>query len=89
MLSEKQRAALATIPKIYLQQGFNLENVDTFNAVFPWSQIETVRQNPTSGTKTQLPKLLQEKVRFLIAIKFFGNEIIKSNCAILKRLYAL
>ena len=64
--SEKQRAELDSIPKLFLQPNFNLENPDTFNAVFPWSQVEPGKQDaatvkPATG-KRHSSKLLQEKV---------------------------
>ena len=45
-----------------MQPNFSLENSETFNTVFPWSQIESARQNQ-AGVARQSSKLLQEKVR--------------------------
>ena len=52
---------LDEIPKMFLNPSFSLENTETFNAVFPWTQIEASRQE--SPKPKQSSKLLQEKVR--------------------------
>ena len=48
--------------QIFMHPNFNLENPDTFNAVFPWTQIEASRQEESTSGR-QSAKLLQEKVR--------------------------
>lgn len=46
--------------------NFDLENTDTFNAVFPWTQVEECQKN---GGSSQSSKLLQEKVNTYIRFK--------------------
>ena len=46
---------------MFMMANMNLENVDTFNAVFPWTQIEPSRHD-SSGRSKNSAKLLQEKV---------------------------
>lgn len=52
--------------QIYMLPNFSLENPDTFNAVFPWSQIE---QSSHTG-KQASSKLLQEKVIKLLVYNY-------------------
>ena len=64
-VSDKHQIEFEQLPKLFLHQGFNLENPDTFNAVFPWTQVESSNQGGkavSSGKKPQSSKLLQEKV---------------------------
>ncbi|KAK2170701.1 hypothetical protein LSH36_1g18004 [Paralvinella palmiformis] len=56
---DKYRAELEPIPKIFMHPGFNLENPDTFTAVFPWTKTSLLQ--PTGKSK-QSSKLLQEKL---------------------------
>ncbi|XP_062585226.1 vacuolar protein sorting-associated protein 54-like, partial [Saccostrea cucullata] len=56
---EKNRAELQQLPKLFMLSNFDLENSDTFNAVFPWSQVEECKKN---GGSSQSSKLLQEKL---------------------------
>lgn len=58
--AEKNRAELEQIPKLFLLPNFCLENPDTFNAVFPWTQVEEPKSTQ-SGTRHS-SKLLQEKL---------------------------
>jgi hypothetical protein len=46
--------------QLFLLPNFNLENPDTFNAVFPWTQVEESKVNQTGSRHSS--KLLQEKV---------------------------
>ena len=46
-----------------MHPNFSLENPETFNAVFPWTQIESRKKEP--GQKSSSSKLLQEKVTYL------------------------
>ena len=54
--------------QVFMSPNFTLENTDTFNAVFPWTQIETARQDQ-AGKPRQSSKLLQEKVRSCLYVK--------------------
>ena len=54
------RLILCFIFQLFLLPNFNLENPDTFNAVFPWTQVEESK-NTQPGTRHS-SKLLQEKV---------------------------
>lgn len=47
----RPRVDLEGIPPIFLKSNFDLESSETFNSVFPWSQV------------TGSARLLQEKVR--------------------------
>lgn len=40
--------------------NFNLENIETFNAVFPWTQVEESKVDQPGARQSS--KLLQEKV---------------------------
>ncbi|XP_045182088.2 vacuolar protein sorting-associated protein 54-like [Mercenaria mercenaria] len=64
--AEKNRTELEQIPKLFLLPNFNLENLDTFNAVFPWTQVEESKINQP-GTR-QSSKLLQEKLSHYLDI---------------------
>ncbi|KAL4238528.1 Vacuolar protein sorting-associated protein 54 [Mactra antiquata] len=64
--AEKNRTELEQIPKLFLLPNFNLENPDTFNAVFPWTQIEESKA-ASEGTRHS-SKLLQEKMSHYLDI---------------------
>lgn len=52
--------------QLFLLPNFQLDNTDTFNAVFPWQQIESKNHSKLSSPTSSGPqssKLLQEKVR--------------------------
>jgi len=57
--AERARVELEVIPKIYMLPNFSLENVDTFNTVFPWTQIDNNQHNQMGNPSS---KLLQEKL---------------------------
>ena len=54
--------------QLYLLQNFDLEQLDTFNSVFPWSMIESSKKSSSSSPGHQSSKLLQEKVIIFILI---------------------
>ncbi|KAL3873549.1 hypothetical protein ACJMK2_036648 [Sinanodonta woodiana] len=57
----KQTVVLKNICfQLFMNPNFNLENPETFNAVFPWTQVEESRVD-NSGTRHS-SKLLQEKL---------------------------
>ncbi|XP_076464051.1 vacuolar protein sorting-associated protein 54-like isoform X2 [Babylonia areolata] len=61
---EQHRAELDQI-KLFMSTHFSLENPDIFNTVFPWTQIESGKTQPSSSTQPpsrQSSKLLQEKL---------------------------
>lgn len=61
----KFQVDLEVIPKMFMQPGFSLQNPETFNQVFPWNQIRTVRPDQpekSGGGGGQSSKLLQEKL---------------------------
>lgn len=62
---EKNRAELQQLPKLFMLSNFDLENTDTFNAVFPWTQVEDCQKN---GGSSQSSKLLQEKLSYYLDI---------------------
>ncbi|XP_071079341.1 vacuolar protein sorting-associated protein 54-like [Haliotis cracherodii] len=57
---EKNRAELDQIPKLFMLPNFSLENLDTFSAVFPWTQVEESMSG--AGETKQSSKLLQERM---------------------------
>ncbi|XP_033735707.1 vacuolar protein sorting-associated protein 54-like [Pecten maximus] len=68
---EKNRAELQQIPKLFLLPNFELDNSDTFNAVFPWQQIESKNHSKSSSPTSSGPqssKLLQEKLSHYLDI---------------------
>ncbi|KAL5008620.1 hypothetical protein ScPMuIL_014201 [Solemya velum] len=64
--AEKNRDEIQQVPKLFLLPNFNLENPDTFSAVFPWTQVEESRGVP--NTAKQSSKLLQEKLSHYLDI---------------------
>jgi len=46
--------------QLFMLPNFNLEHVETFNAVFPWTQVEESKVDQTGARQSS--KLLQEKV---------------------------
>ncbi|XP_060596421.1 vacuolar protein sorting-associated protein 54-like, partial [Ruditapes philippinarum] len=64
--AEKNRTELEQIPKLFLLPNFNLENPDTFNAVFPWTQVEESKVNQAGSRHSS--KLLQEKLSHYLDI---------------------
>jgi len=63
------------IPKMFLQPNFSLHNAETFNSVFPWNQIEALRNNQPH----QSSKLLQEKVDYWLIYTGLGLEVYRYN----------
>ena len=53
-----------------MHPNFSLENPETFNAVFPWTQVEPSRKEP--GRKQSSSKLLQEKV-YMYCVNILGS----------------
>lgn len=73
--SDKNRLDISAIPKIFLEPNFNLNNLETFNAVFPHLAKSSTNDLPVSSVKeskaisvadqsqsNNSAKLLQEKV---------------------------
>ena len=56
---------------------FSLENPETFNAVFPWTQIEPAKKETGRKSKqsSSSSKLLQEKVKYLFLGIYLFNVI--------------
>ena len=50
-----------SILQLFMLPNFSLENPDTFNAVFPWTQVEESRTSVHSESHPS-SKLLQERV---------------------------
>ena len=48
----KLPSEMDVIPKLFLQPGFSLQNPETFNAVFPWHQVEPLRGADQLSTGT-------------------------------------
>uniref|UniRef100_T1J950 Vacuolar protein sorting-associated protein 54 n=1 Tax=Strigamia maritima TaxID=126957 RepID=T1J950_STRMM len=68
-LAQKAQAELQNIPKIYLQPTFTLENQETFNTVFPLTQLHNSQVANKSGNKDRnSSKLLQEKLTHYLDI---------------------
>ncbi|KAJ8309174.1 hypothetical protein KUTeg_014048 [Tegillarca granosa] len=66
--AEKSREELQQIPKLYMLQNFDIENPDTFNAVFPWSHVEEGNKKPDGNSSPKSNKLLQEKLSHYLDI---------------------
>ncbi|XP_052275668.1 vacuolar protein sorting-associated protein 54-like isoform X1 [Dreissena polymorpha] len=64
--AEKNRTELEQIPKLFLMPNFNLENPDTFSAVFPWTQVEESKIDQPGARHSS--KLLQEKLSHYLDI---------------------
>ncbi|KAK3092497.1 hypothetical protein FSP39_003642 [Pinctada imbricata] len=65
---EKNRAELQQLPKLFMLPNFDLENTDTFNAVFPWSQVEDSKKKSDQPSSPKSSKLLQEKLSHYLDI---------------------
>ncbi|XP_041352361.1 vacuolar protein sorting-associated protein 54-like [Gigantopelta aegis] len=64
---EDNKAELSQVPKLFLLPNFSLENPDTFNAVFPWTQVEESR-TPYHSESHPSSKLLQERLSHYLDI---------------------
>ncbi|XP_023236700.1 vacuolar protein sorting-associated protein 54-like [Centruroides sculpturatus] len=62
---DKNLPSIESVPKIFLQPDFSLENPETFRAVLPWSQLYPAQQNTFAH---QSAKLLQEKLSHYLDI---------------------
>lgn len=62
---DKSLPNIESVPKIFLQPDFSLENPETFHAVLPWSQLYPGQQNTFAH---QSAKLLQEKLSHYLDI---------------------